>query len=321
MEDQKSDCLEIVGFFEKKIAVAMKITVTGASGFVGKNLQYYLQSNQHEVLNLSLRNQNWHNNLQHSSSAIIHLAGKAHDTANTSADEEYFRVNTDLTTDLFQEFLKSDIRDFFYFSSVKAVADTVEGILTEEVEGNPYTPYGKSKLKAEEYILAQELPAGKRLFIIRPCMIHGPGNKGNLNLLYNVVRKGIPWPLAAFHNQRSFLSIDNLNFLMEQMLLNDRLPSGVYNFADDEVLSTNELVSLISKVLDKEPRLWHLSSGLIKNLVKVGDVLPLPLNSERLKKLTESYVVSNEKIKTALSIDSLPLTAQEGLVKTIRSFG
>src|SRR5690606_9961467 len=105
-----------------------------------------------------------------------------------------------------------------YFSSVKAVADTVEGVLQEDVVGKPLTPYGKSKLEAEQYLLSQVLPEGKRAFIIRPCMIHGPGNKGNLNLLYKVVEKDVPWPLAAFRNQRSFLSIDNLCFLLERMI-------------------------------------------------------------------------------------------------------
>jgi len=175
-------------------------------------------------------------------------------------------------------------------------------------------------LEAEQYLLAQTLPEGKRLFIIRPCMIHGPGNKGNLNLLYKVVEKGIPWPLAAFHNQRSFLSIDNLSCLVEQMLVQVEVQSGVYNFADDDALSTNELVALISETLSKKPKLWSISAGLIKGVVKIGDVLPLPLNSERLKKLTESYVVSNAKIKQALGIDKLPLTAKEGLEKTIKSF-
>lgn len=298
----------------------MKITITGASGFVGQNLQQYLKERRYEIKTLSLRNTNWQNHVEQDSMAIVHLAGKAHDTANTSADEEYFKVNRDLTIRLFDLFLESNIRDFFYFSSVKAVADTVEGVLEEDVEGKPYTPYGKSKLEAEQYLLAQTLPEGKRLFIIRPCMIHGPGNKGNLNLLYKVVERGIPWPLAAFHNQRSFLSIDNLSYLVEQILVEEELPSGVYNFADDDTLSTNGVVALISETLGKKSKLWPISAGLIKGVGKVGDVLPLPLNSERLKKLTESYVVSNAKIKQALGIDKLPLTAKEGLEKTIKSF-
>ncbi|HLV51972.1 MAG TPA: hypothetical protein VKY44_08465, partial [Flavobacterium sp.] len=201
-----------------------------------------------------------------------------------------------------------------------AVADSVDGVLYEDVKPKAATPYGQSKLEAETYLLNQKLPEGKRLFIIRPCMIHGPGNKGNLNLLYKIVEKGIPWPLAAFENQRSFLSIDNLSFLVYQMLLNESFPSGIYNFADDNTVSTNELIRIISKTLGRQPKLWNINAGFIKSMVKIGDVLPLPLNSERLKKLTESYVVSNTKIKQALRIKHLPLSAEEGLVKTIESF-
>lgn len=298
----------------------MKIIITGSSGFVGKNLTNYLVANNNEVFNLNLRisDWKWDNNL--GAQAIIHLAGKAHDTTNTSTPGDYFRINTDLTVELFNRFLDSDIKDFIYFSSVKAVADTVDGILEEDILGSPVTPYGQSKLKAENYLLSKQLPAGKRLFIIRPCMIHGPGNKGNLNLLYKIVEKRIPWPLASFENQRSFLGIDNLIFLLEAILENLEVPSGIYNFADDKPLSTNELVQIIAKELSIKSTLLYISPSLIKSLVKVGDILPLPLNSERLKKLTESYVVSNSKIKKALGLSKLPISAEDGLVKTVSSF-
>lgn len=298
----------------------MKTIITGSSGFVGKNLTTYLNQNGITIHNLSLRKNDWKNHLDIQVSAIIHLAGKAHDTSNTSSAEEYFKVNRDLTIQLFDEFLNSDIQDFFFFSSVKAVADTVDGVLYEDVVPKALTPYGQSKLDAETYLLNQELPAGKRLFIIRPCMIHGPTNKGNLNLLYKIVEKGIPWPLAAFNNQRSFLSIDNLSFLILEMLQNKDVKSGIYNFADDETISTNQLIKIIGKVSGKKTRLWHIPGSLISGIAKIGDKIKLPLNSERLKKLTESYVVSNKKIKTALGINKLPLSAEEGLIKTIQSF-
>ncbi|PZR07349.1 MAG: nucleoside-diphosphate-sugar epimerase, partial [Flavobacterium psychrophilum] len=246
------------------------------------------------------------------------LAGKAHDTKNTSAAAEYFQVNTELTKKLFDIFLNSDIRDFIYFSSVKAVADTVDGILTEDVAPNPQTPYGQSKHKAEEYLLSKQLPEGKRLFIIRPCMIHGPGNKGNLNLLFSVVKKGIPYPLAAFENKRSFLSIDNLSFAVEQIISSPVAP-GIYQFADDEALSTNDLIILIGQSLSKKISLWRVPKGLISGVAKVGDVAKLPLNSERLKKLTEDYVVSNAKITAAIG-RPFPVSAREGLIKTFNSF-
>ncbi|CEJ70992.1 GDP-6-deoxy-D-mannose reductase [Chryseobacterium oranimense G311] len=295
----------------------MNVIITGISGFVGQNLSRYLEENNCNITGLSLRN-NW--KLTANQDALIHLAGKAHDTANTSADEEYFKINTDLTKKLFNEFLQSDIRDFIYFSSVKASADIVEGILDEDHVSDPKTPYGKSKLLAEQYLLSKDLPKDKRLFIIRPCMIHGPGNKGNLNLLYKIVEKGIPWPLASFHNQRSFLSIDNLNFLILQIIENKNIKSGIYNFADDEFISTNQLIKIISQVSGIKCRLWNVPTGLISSVAKLGDKIKIPLNSERLKKLTESYAVSNKKIKRALNIINLPVSAEEGLIKTIKSF-
>lgn len=295
----------------------MNIIITGATGFVGKNLSKFLKEKGHHILPLSLRKA-WE--LDQNAEAIIHLAGKAHDTKNISIEKEYFEINTELTKKLFKEFLNTTVQDFIYFSSVKATADTVEGFLDENHKSNPQTPYGKSKLLAEEYLLSQKLPENKRLFIIRPCMIHGPGNKGNLNLLYKFVQKGIPYPLAAFENKRSFLSIDNLNFLILEMLSNKNVGSGIYNFADDEVLSTNELVKLIANTSGKKEKLWKISSKLISATAKMGDVMKLPLNSERLKKLTENYWVSNQKIKNALGIAKLPVSASEGLEKTIKSF-
>lgn len=295
----------------------MEVTITGASGFVGKNLSNFLKDNNYNIQNLSLRNK-WE--INKNTKTIIHLAGKAHDTANTSQEEEYLKVNTELTKNLFDEFLDSNIKDFIYFSSVKATADTVNGILDEENMSNPQTHYGKSKLFAEEYLLSKNLPEDKRLFIIRPCMIHGPGNKGNLNLLYKVVEKGIPWPLAAFENKRSFLSIDNLNFLVYEILKNKNVPSGIYNFADDRSISTNDLIKVIGRASGRKSRLWKLPSGMISSVAKLGDILKLPLNSERLKKLTESYEVSNEKIKHVLDIKNLPVSAEDGLLKTIKSF-
>lgn len=298
----------------------MNITITGASGFVGQNLSRHLRDARYSVRGQSLRSPRWMNQVL-DSEAIIHLAGKAHDTKNTSEESEYFEVNTELTKDLFDIFLASDAHTFIHFSSVKAVADEVNGVLEENVQAQPETAYGKSKLEAEQYLLSHDLPQGKRMYIIRPCMIHGPGNKGNLNLLYSVVKKGIPWPLAAYHNERSYLSIDNLNYLIEKIIETPTLPSGVYNFADDDFVSTNELIEIISACNGKNARLWPITPKLIGGMAKLGDKLHLPLNTERLQKLTESYKVSNAKIKSALGIDKLPTTAAEGLIKTIRSFG
>ncbi|GAA6764484.1 NAD-dependent epimerase/dehydratase family protein [Flavobacterium sp. CGRL1] len=294
-----------------------KVTITGASGFVGQNLSEFLKES-FQINPVSLKTLNWKESIN--GDVLIHLAGKAHDTKNTSDFSEYFKINTDLTKDLFDAFLESEIRDFVYFSSVKAVADEVLDILDEDISGDPKTPYGKSKLQAENYILSKKIPKNKRVFIIRPCMIHGPGNKGNLNLLFNVVKKGIPYPLASFRNERSFLGIDNLNFLIKEILENKEIPSGIYNFSDDEILSTNDVVRIISSTLNKQNRLIPFPKIFIHSIAKVGDLVKLPLNSESVQKLTENYRVSNKKIKLAIGIKKLPYTAQQGLEKTIKSF-
>ncbi|MFV0138521.1 NAD-dependent epimerase/dehydratase family protein [Empedobacter falsenii] len=297
----------------------MKITITGASGFVGTNLAVYFQDKKLFVNSLSLR-EDWKDQFNLTTDAIIHLAGIAHDIECKYKSEDYFKINYDLTKELFNKFLQSEIKDFFFFSSVNVIGNVNDLIITEDLLANPQNAFSQSKYKAEQYLLAQQLPVGKRLFVIRPCMIHGPGNKGNLNLLYKVVEKGIPWPLVKFENKRSFLSIDNLSYLVHEMLINKEIVSGIYNFADDQPLSTNQLIVAINKALNHKAKFLPIPKGLIQGIAKCGDVINLPLNSERVKKLTESYVVSNQKIKAILGIDKLPLTAEEGIIKTIQSF-
>jgi nucleoside-diphosphate-sugar epimerase len=204
-------------------------------------------------------------------------------------------------------------------STVKAVADEVAGLLTEETIPNPKTHYGIAKHQAEEYILSIDLPSAKRVYILRPCMIHGPGNKGNLNLLYQLVSKGLPWPLGDFQNKRSFLSIENLCFVIKELLENKTIASGIYNVSDNEALSTNELIALLGQSLAKKNRILNIPSLWIKKIAKLGDTLHLPLNSERLQKLTENYLVSNDKVVKAIG-KPLPVSSREGLLRTFQSF-
>jgi nucleoside-diphosphate-sugar epimerase len=238
---------------------------------------------------------------------------------NSSNIEEYFEINTKITKKLFDIFLASNCRDFIFFSSVKAVTDQTEDVVTEETVTNPQTVYGQSKLKAEQYILSKKMAQDKRVFIIRPSMIHGPGNKGNLNLLYQIVAKRIPWPLGVFENQRSFCSIDNVCFVINEILENKNITSGIYNLADDRAISTNLLIEFIAISQNKEATIYKIPKKLIVTLAKFGDYFRLPLNSERLQKLTESYVVSNEKIVKAIG-KPLPVSTEEGLIQTLKSF-
>lgn len=296
----------------------MKILITGATGFVGTNiLNNY--SKIYDFYSLNLRNPEAYLSNFNNIDCFLHFAGKAHDTKNSTNYEDYYLINTEHTKKLFDVFLLSKAKVFITLSSVKAVADSVEEILKEEIIPNPITHYGKSKLLAEKYILSREIPKGKRFYILRPCMIHGPGNKGNLNLLYSIVKMGFPWPLGAFDNKRSFCSIDNLSFIINELINNDKIVSGIYNVSDNEAISTNDIIKLFAKSQRKNYQIWNVPTFIIKFISKIGDFIKLPLNTERLNKLTENFIVSNNKIKTAIN-KPLPLSAKEGLMKTLNSF-
>lgn len=308
------------------------ILISGAYGFVGSNISKYLTSrNKYNLsaLDLTYRYDSnyieyvkWDNVANISSGyydVIIHLAGKAHDTKNKSKSQEYFDINLGLTQLIFDQFLLSNARVFIFFSSVKAVADSVkDDILTEDAIPEPLTPYGQSKLAAENYILSKKLPPQKKIYILRPAMIHGPGNKGNLNLLYKFVKRGIPYPLGLFENQRSFTSIGNINFIIEN-LIEKNIDSGIYNVADSGSLSTIDIIKLISTSLGKKPKIWNISVPIVKLIAKLFGILGLPINSETIKKLTETYLVSNKKIIEAIKSE-LPYTVRTGLEFSLKSF-
>ncbi len=313
----------------------MKVLITGIHGFVGGNLVDYL-AKENTIYGLDIiapekseiKNTYCWADLDADTvpdvDAIIHLAGKAHDTKNQSDAEVYFKVNRDLTIKIFDYFCAHNIKKFIFFSTAKAAADKVDGVLTEKVAPCPVGPYGESKIAAEQYILnSMKIRPGqfseRGVYIFRPCMIHGPGNKGNLNLLYNVVRKGIPWPLGAYENRRTFTSVENICFAVNGVLTKD-VPSGIYNMGDDEALSTNELIEEICKSLGKKAHIWKLPKWLMNGVAKIGGWLHLPLNPERLRKLTENYISSNAKIKTALGVERMPVSAREGLKVTLESF-
>lgn len=283
----------------------MQVLISGANGFVGTNLRKYLEERGIKVLKLDIANADfgW-NELEKipwgEISAVVHLAGKAHDLKNVADEKSYFDINVGLTQKLFESLSASGATTrFIYFSSSKASKD-----------GNAY---GRSKLAAEEYL-------NGRAVVLRPAMIHGPGNKGNLNLLWGIAKRGFPWPLAVFENQRSFTSIGNICAAVEA-IIRKNTPNGVYEIADDEMISTNRIIELIAGVCGRKARLWHLPKGLVRAMAKLGDILHLPLNSERLGKLTEDSFVDNSRLKVALGWETMPIRAEVGMVYTLEAFG
>ena len=293
--------------------------IFGASGFLGTQLKKNLSG---RIAPVSLREKDWFNNLPKDANVFINCIGKAHDHKGTATEKDFYEANVEVVKTLFDEFLKSDAKLFIHISSIAAVEENErKEVLTEDSVGNPQSHYGKSKKAAEEYLLKQSLPSGKKLFILRPTMIHGEGDKGNLILLYKIISKGIPYPLGAFKNSRTFISIDNVVFFIDEIIeKHTEMKGGIYHITDDEPLSTQKIIEIIGEAKGKKPIILSPPKFLVNSLAKMGDMISLPITSKRLKKMTSNLIVSNQKIKTELNIDSLPVSAEEGMRKTIESF-
>ena len=306
------------------------ILITGVTGFAGSNMVRYFDAlNDIRVLEHSRDRaralkqfKDSHSDFIDEISAeeiskrkvdvIIHIAVIAHDLSNQFGPEDYYRVNDKGTRKIYHEFLQSSAKKFIYLSSIKAVADVARKPVSEDASPSPATHYGISKQLAEAYI--QELSGNidKQYYILRPCMIHGPGNKGNLNLLYKYVRLGLPFPLGSFDNKRSFLNVDNFNFIIENLIRNN-IPSGIYHLADSGCLSTAELVRTIGKALNRRVMVWNIPKTWIKVLFTITRRRPM------LDKLTENMLVSNQKLLKEIKRE-LPVPIDKGIINTIQSF-
>lgn len=297
----------------------MKIAVLGNTGFVGKNL-----INSYKDFDLilpTLRNSDWANGLN-DADIFINLVGKAHDHKGIANEQDYFFANFELVKEIYNSFLSSQAKVLIHISSIAALEEFQSDYSLKENDiCRPYSWYGKSKRAAEEWLTDQDLPVDKKVIILRPPMIHGAGDKGNLGLLHKFISKGLPYPLSSFNNHRSFISMDNFLFFINSIIKNvDRIKTGIYHIADDETISTNEIIDIIKIIENKKIHNLYFPKPFINIIARVGDFIPLPINSARLKKMTGNLVVSNQKIKEELGITKLPLTAEEGIRITIKNF-
>lgn len=290
------------------------IVISGGNGFIGRNLVKSIPNS----ISVSLREKNWKNHFS-TATAIINLVGKAHDHSGTATKEDFYYANLELTKDVFNAFVESNANILIHISSIAAVEE-FESLkpLTEENNCHPVSFYGESKRAGEKWLLEQDLPENKKLIILRPPMVHGAGDKGNLGILYKFISKGLPNPFANFDNSRSFISINNFTFYIDQILNNfPDLNNGIYHVADNESVSTKEIIDIIEKVTNKKSLKISLPNSVVKLLANLGDIIPIPINNKRLKKLTSTLLVSNSKINTSLNIQSLPESGRDGIYRTV----
>lgn len=311
-----------------------KVLITGIRGFVGSNLRQYLSNQGDYHIIGSSRKKKYLDFLKNDVHSIVsydeivngsynincyvHLSGMVIETDFVGSEEEYMEVNYRQTIKLFDRFVEDEHAEkFIFISTIHVLTDDPGEVLDESYAPKPFTPYGKSKFMAEQYIV-DNCPDDKKYYILRPPMIHGPGNKGNLNLLYGLVKRGIPYPVGSINNKRSFLSVNNLCFIIDELLKND-VDQGLYHVADDDPTYTHDLINIMSEMTGKKVKILKIHPLLLSYIAKAGNVLPLPIDEDKLKKLTKDFVVSNAKIKKSIG-KQLPITSKEGIEITIKSF-
>ena len=226
---------------------------------------------------------------------------------------DYLLSNYELTKQLYDSFINSKAQLFIYFSSVKAVTEESEFLITEKDLLRPKTSYGISKMLAEEYIIKKD-SRGKKFIILRPPLIFGKGNKGNLGLIEKISNYGLPWPYKLGDNKKSLLYIENLTFILEKILTSD-IPSGVYNISDEEKISTLEIIETIYISNNHKFIMLPIPKVLIKITLNILSLIFKNLKQDILLKLESNLELDSSKLRKNLKI-KLPFSTKDGLKKT-----
>jgi len=279
----------------------MKLLFTGASGFLGTNTLSVLEKN-YGVTTIGLTDKDKIRvnlsdtipDLDGKYDIILHAAGKAHSVPKTKEEVQvFFDVNLQGTKNLCTASERNGIPKSFIFISTVAVygCDVGENI-KEEHPLNGDTPYALSKMQAEQYL--EEWCEKHRvcLSIIRPSLIAGPNPPGNLGAMINGIKTGKYLSIAGGRANKSVLMVQDIANLIP--LLIDK--GGIYNVCDGYHPTFKELETLISNQLSKKKPL-SIPYWMAKSMAIVGDCLgnKAPINSLKLKKITESLTFSNEK--------------------------
>ena len=291
----------------------MKLLFTGASGFLGHNTRPIL-AQKYEITTIGLTKEDIYivniakevPILEKPYDIVLHAAGKAHVVPKTEAEKQaFYDVNLQGTKNLCMALEKSGIPKAFIFISTGAVYGCEFGSnITEAHPLNGDTPYALSKIQAEEFLTEWCNKHGVVLSIIRPSLIAGPNPPGNLGAMIKGIQTGRYLSIAGGKAQKSVLMVEDIARLVP--LLVEK--GGVYNVCDDEQPSFRQLETVICSQLGKKLP-FSIPYWMAKCMAIVGDCLgkKAPINSLKLKKITESLTFSNEKAKRELGWKPTPV--------------
>lgn len=260
--------------------------ITGAAGFVGRNLSQYLAPRH--LLRLAVRNISAEESLRnfgevHASGdvcgttdwseslrgvhAVVHLANRAHVMRESAVDPVavYREVNVEGTRRLAEQAVAAGVQRLVYLSSVKVLGELTQAKAFDEASmPAPEDPYGQSKRDAERVLHEVAARTGLEVVVLRPPLVYGPGVGANFRRLMHWVALGIPLPVAALHNRRSLIYVGNLASAIEAALLHPAAPGKTFLVSDGEPVSTAQLVSGLASALEVSDRSWPLPPGLLQ---------------------------------------------------------
>lgn len=295
------------------------VLVTGATGFIGTRLCQALRARGFIVKTLSrvavnaqagefqmdLANDECPGGLFDGVDTVFHLAGIAHAVAEKREDEILYRqVNADGTRKLLEAAKLAGVKRFVFFSSVKAVGESGLQPMDESVAAPADTGYGQSKFAAEQLVLQGGYVP--QPVVIRPSMVYGNTDKGNLSRMIMAVRRGLFPPLPEFHNRRSMVHVDDLVRAAVLAAENAKASGQIYIVTDGQAYSTRQIHDSIRSALSKPPIGWTVPCGLLTVLAKTGDIIGRVIgrrfffDSAALRKLTGSAWYSSAKIEREL---------------------
>jgi len=306
------------------------IVVTGATGFIGRhllptlysqNLQVILATRRHQINELSYNYKiinvgeinettNWLDALKEVD-ILVHLAARAHQLNDQAIDPEaeFLRINCAGTNNLVKQAIASGVKHFVFISSIGAMATVSDQLLTEESPCHPDTPYGRSKLQAEKALIEQCQGSQMTWTILRPTLVYGAGNPGNMERLMKLVKTGLPLPLGSINNQKSFLYVGNLVDVIATCIDHPNAKNQTFIVSDGEDLSTSELIRRLGKALEKSPLLLPFPPELLRLATKLLG------KADIADRLLGSLQVDSNKIRQILDWTP-PYTVDQGLQAT-----
>ena len=256
---------------------------------------------------------------------VIHLAGRSHILHETISNPEaaFIKVNTKGTINLVKQSLKAGVKHFIFVSSIHAMAAESDNILNENSPCHPDSPYGRSKLQAEQALINLAKDSDMTWTILRPTLVYGLGNRANMDRLMKLIKRGLPLPFGAIKNRRSFVFVGNLVAAIITCLDHPNAANQIFLISDNQAVSTPQLIRLIAQQIQQPCQLLPVPTTLLRFLGYLGDNIEsitgktLPFNTYNIDRLLGSLAVDSRYIQKTLDWQP-PFTLEQGLAQTIQ---